>query len=127
MTNLVQKVRDWLEAQQAGGTNSSATNGAAHDAWVSLTNWLAMHASSSTNAAGTNSLSGTNLLQKLQDWLATEQQAHTNTTNNASTALDALSGYVASISTNQPATNNAATNSTPASRLLRGIGGLLGR
>jgi hypothetical protein len=96
-SNLVQKLRDWLQSQPS--TNSPGTNTAAQRSWMSLTNWLATH--SGTNSSGSSGLSGTNLTQKLRDWLAAEQQKRAGNTNQAA-ALNALSSL---LSTNQPSTN----------------------
>ncbi|MDB6037723.1 MAG: hypothetical protein JWM99_1564, partial [Verrucomicrobiales bacterium] len=127
-TNLVQKLRDWLQAQQSNGTNSS-TNSATQRSWAALTNALAAHAS--TNSANSNTLTGTNLIQKLRDWVAREQQTQTNitNTNNAGSALNSLAALFNN-ATNQVATNVsslAQTNATPAENLLRGLGNIFDR
>jgi hypothetical protein len=126
VTNLVQKVRDWLQTQQSNGTNSS-TNSATQRSWTALTNALAAH--TSTNSAGTNTLAGTNLLQKLRDWIANEQRTQTNATNNGGGALASLAGFLNG-ATNQATTNINTlppTNTTPAGNLLRGLGNLFDR
>jgi hypothetical protein len=125
-TNLVQKIRDWLRTQQSNGTNST-TNSATQRSWAALTNALAAH--TSTNSASSNTLAGTNLLQKLRDWIANEQRTQTNATNNGGNALASLAQFLNG-ATNQATTNINAptpTNATPAGNLLRGLGNLFDR
>jgi hypothetical protein len=125
-TNLVQKVRDYFQALQSNGTNSTSTNSTTQRAWMSLTNWIATH--SSTNSTGSSGLSGTNLMQKLRDWVAAEQLSHSQETNTASSALNILTGLLNG--TNNASTNSlntSETNASPANPFLKGVGNLLNR
>ena len=111
-TNLVQKVKDWLETQQSGGnTNTPSTNSLAQKSWLTLTNWVATHLSTNTTGSAT-SQSGTNLTQKLKDWVGTELQIHTNENDSLKPKLAALANLLSI--TNQVPAGFSETNLAPA-------------
>jgi hypothetical protein len=85
--NLIQMMKDWLDAQHsAGGNAAPSTNALAQRSWMSLTNWLAMHATTNTAAASAAD-GGTNLVQKVRDWAKQELQSHTNSTDTTNSKL----------------------------------------
>lgn len=109
-TNLVQKMKDWLDAQHSAGTNATAsTNALAQRSWTTLTNWLALHAS--TNSASSAAAGGTNLVQKVRDWARQELQTHTNATDAMNPKLAALANLFQT-STNTSGWINATNLST---------------
>jgi hypothetical protein len=114
-TNLVQKLHDWIATSQVSGTNTS-TNTMTKRAWSALTNEIAAHYSSAataTNSTSQSSLAGTNLVQKLKDWIASERATSTTSTNAASASLASVESYLNSM-TNVVQTNSlvSATTST---------------
>lgn len=100
VSSITQKLRDWLELSQTSGTNI-ATNSLAQRAWVALTNAISVH--SLTNSNGNHdtstlgSLSGTNLVQKLKEWLAVERSTSASPSNGAFSSLATLDGYLSSL------------------------------
>lgn len=106
-TNLVQKLHDWIATSQVSGTNTS-TNTLTKRAWSALTNEIAAHYSTSataTNSTSQSSLAGTNLIQKLKDWIASERATSASSTNAATASLVSVESYLNSM------TNSVQTNS----------------
>lgn len=117
-TNITQKLRDWLQASQSSRTNTT-TNTLARRAWAGLTNAIATHSLansvSATNSAASG-LSGTNLVQKLKDWVAAEREKTGASTNAFTASLVPLDAYLTSLRATL-ATNEAfgaVTNLAPA-------------
>jgi hypothetical protein len=121
VTNLATKLQDWLAAHQAAQTNASS-NTLAQRSWLTLTNFLVTHVS--TNQQN-STLAGTNLMQRVRAWVASEMQNNSNSTNNLKPALNELADLFQA-NTNKATATASTTNSTTET-LLRGIGGFLSR